>query len=309
MKLSRALDYFYNSIIADGKAEVTLVWYQQRLKRLYAFLGDIDIESVTINDLRGFVVSLRAKKSVWGDNSFHPTCARSLSVATIHSYVRAVKRLFNWLEFEGYITTAENPAIRLKKPKLPKSEPKNITAEDFRALLGAVNSTKFPERNRAILLFLADTGVRVGGLVGLRVQDLKLSENMAMVTEKGLKSRYVFFGDETKEALQQYLDVRASSSEYLWIGQRGRLTISGVRVVLRRLTKIAGVTGRTNAHAFRHFFAKRYLQNGGDLATLADLMGHSDVVVTKNSYSIFLTDELKRKHKEHSGMRSLLDTE
>ena len=70
--------------------------------------------------------------------------------------------------------------------------------------------------------------------------------------------------------------------------------------MLRRRAKRAGVEGPFNPHSFRHAFARHFLMSGGDLGTLADLMGHSSVEVTKNSYAIFTERELKEKHRRHS---------
>jgi integrase/recombinase XerD len=90
----------------------------------------------------------------------------------------------------------------------------------------------------------------------------------------------------------------------LWanLGRRGSpwLTDEGVRQLLKRLKAKAGVTGPVNPHAFRHGFAREYLLNGGDLGTLADLLGHSDVQVTWQHYAIFRTAELQAKHDKHS---------
>ena len=90
-------------------------------------------------------------------------------------------------------------------------------------------------------------------------------------------------------------------------GGSGALTPSGVAQMLHRRGEQAGVKGPHNAHSFRHFFAREFLLDGGDLATLADLMGHSSVEVTKHSYAIFKMEELKRKHDEHSPIKEMLD--
>jgi site-specific recombinase XerD len=82
-----------------------------------------------------------------------------------------------------------------------------------------------------------------------------------------------------------------------------QLTVSGVNQVLKRLKKRAGVTGRANPHAFRHGFAKDYLMAGGDLASLADLMGHESVETTKSFYAVFEQEDLRRKHDHFSAAR------
>jgi site-specific recombinase XerD len=81
---------------------------------------------------------------------------------------------------------------------------------------------------------------------------------------------------------------------------KGQFTAGAVRQMLRRQAKRAGVTGRVNPHSFRHMFACEYLLSGGDLATLADLLGHSSVEVTKTFYAIFTFSGLQHVHSRHS---------
>jgi site-specific recombinase XerD len=179
---------------------------------------------------------------------------------------------------------------------VPQVRPRCQSGEFYLGIIGDFN---IGINNYALLLFLADTGCRVGGLVGLCLADVDLGGRSALVTEKGGKSRYVFFGEQTRAALGAWFSVRPAGMDRVFVGQRGPLTVFGVNQILSKLKRRAGVSGHVNPHAFRHGFAKRYLVNGGDLASLADLMGHTDVGVTKASYAVFLTDELQRKHDQH----------
>ncbi len=302
MKLSQAVKLFLKSVVADGLQETTRHWYQRRLSRLVHYFQDCDVEKVSTDDLRGFVASLQEQDTKWQDHRWRKPVRGLLSPFTVQSYVRAVKRLFNWLEENERIE--QNPARRLKKPALPKMTPKEISSEDIRKLLQVARESK---RDYALVLFLADTGCRVGGLVGLRVQDLNFEDGSALVTEKGRKSRYVFFHDETKVALQNWLAERPQNTDFVFVGCRGQvMSTYGVNQVLRRLKKKAGISGRVNPHAFRHAFAKLYLMAGGDLASLSELMGHTDIQVTKNFYSVFLKEELRRKHAQHSVLGTIL---
>jgi len=305
VKLSQAVELFLKGVIADGLQESTRRWYQRRLSHLVRYLRDCDLKKISADDLREFVVSLREQNTKWQGHKWRKPVQGSLSPFTVQSYVRAVKRLFNWLEENERIE--QNPARKLKKPSLPKTTPKETSIEDIRKLLDAAKESK---RDYAIILFLADTGCRVGGLVGLRVQDLNFEDGSALVTEKGRKSRYVFFHGETKAALQEWLAERPQDTDFVFIGCRGQvMSTYGVNQVLERLKKKAGIRGRVNPHAFRHAFAKLYLMAGGDLGSLSDLMGHTDVQVTKNFYSVFLKEELKRKHAQHSALGEILSSD
>lgn len=303
MLLSEAIEALAVATLANGLSRATADGYRSKLAQLLGFLGDVAIDQVTVTDLRRYVADLRSRESRYSQTTARPEVIGGLSMATVASHVRAVKRLFNWLHEEGEIPA--NPAQRIKVPKLPRGEPKAYSLGDFSKLLAATaGDDPASKRNRAILLFLADTGARVGGLAGLRVADLDLERSQAKVIEKGSKTRIVFYSEPTAAALAAWLAVRPTSTPYVWAGversSKPYLTAEGIRQVLKRLGKKAGVEGPVNPHSFRHGFAREYLLSGGDLATLADIMGHSDVQVTWQSYAIFRTAELAAKHAKHS---------
>lgn len=304
MLLSEAIEALAVATLADGRSQRTAGDYSQKLGALLAFLGDRDVTAVTADDLRRFVVDLRTRPTRYAGHPARAELAGGLSPASLAGYVRALKRLFAWLLEEGAITA--NPARRIKSPRLARGEPKAYHVEDFPRLLAATaGDDPVQVRDRALLLFLADTGCRVGGLVGLRLADLDLDGMTARVTEKGNKTRRVPFSEPTAAALRAWLAVRPEiDGGWLWVnmGRRGgpRLTADGVGEVLRRLKRRAGIEGPVNPHSFRHGFAREYLLAGGDLASLADLMGHSDVSVTWQHYAIFRTAELAAKHEQHS---------
>lgn len=305
MMLSEAIEALIVATIADGRSARTVGDYRQKLGALLAFLGDLPVEAITAADLRRFVADLRTRETRYSDaRSSRPEVPGGLAAASVAGYVRAVKRLFAFLVEDEVITA--NPARKLRSPRLARGEPKAYHTADFYKLLEATaGSAPVALRDRAILLFLADTGCRVGGLVGLRLADLDLDQGLAKLTEKGRKTRLAPFSDPTRAALSAWLAVRpAYAGDWLWpnLGRRGspHLTEEGVRQLFRRLKARAGIEGPCNPHAFRHGFAKLYLQAGGDLATLADLLGHASVETTWRHYAIFRTAELAVKHGQHS---------
>jgi site-specific recombinase XerD len=288
MSLSEAIERLLIATRAEGRSPRTVQAYAEKLGHLMRYLGDPPVEAVTVDDLRRFLAAQYEK---------------GLSAFTVKTRVRAFKRLFNFLEAEGILES--NPAQRVKTPQPKRGEPKGIRWGDFLALLDTTGPGSVLDlRDRALLLLLFDTGCRVGGLVGLRVDDLDLEHLRAVVTEKGGKTRLVFFQEETAQALAAWLAVRPQDrGPWLFVsfkGKYGRLTVSGVYHVLKGRGKLAGCTGPVNPHAFRHGFARAYLLSGGDLGTLADILGHSTVEVTKAYYGIFTVAELQAKHAQHS---------
>ena len=302
MRLSQALDLFITASIAARRSDYTIRWYRQYIGRLIAYTQDADLADLTKEQLRAFFAGLSGSVVKWQNHKYRKPVASSLSAATLKGYWQAVRALFNWLEENEYITPQGNIARRLARPKQPKREPKAVTIEDVRAMFEAAKTKgEMCKRDFALLSFFFDTGCRIGGVVSLTLENLYVSERRAMVTEKGDKTRPVFFTARTQKALREWLDCRLSGSNYVFVTETGaKLSEWGMRQIFRRTKKRAGVFGRVNPHSWRHAFSKFYLQNGGDLATLSDLLGHTDVKVTRDTYAVFTVAELQRKYDQHS---------
>ncbi|MBN1815043.1 MAG: tyrosine-type recombinase/integrase [Anaerolineae bacterium] len=310
MRLSEAIDALCIATRADGRSPRTVGSYRQKLKPLLAFLGDVHVEEISIDDLRRYVAHLMDLQARYVD---HPTRRQregGLSPFTVSSRIRAFKRLFNWLAEEGAIEG--NPARRIKIPRPRREEPKGVDLQDVVAMVATTKAGSLTDlRDRALLLFLTDTGCRVGGLCGLRVEDVDLVAHRATVMEKRGKARFIFFTPATAEALAAWLEVRPQDrGPWVFVGlasrSKGPMSANSVFQALRQRAERAGVAGPVNPHAFRHGFARHFLLDGGDLGTLSDLMGHADVSVTKEYYAIFTAEELQEKHRQHSPVARIL---
>ena len=304
MLLSEAISALLIATKADGQSPETVMAYRRKLKPFADFLGDIQVESISVDDLRRYIASMRDEATLYADHPYHRPRAGTLSPFTVAGRVRALKRLFSFLEQEGAITV--NPARKIKTPRPRRDEPKAASMRDFLALLRTTETgTVADVRDRAILLLLGDTGCRVGGLCGLRVADIHLESGLVSLTEKGSKVRLVPINPLTADAIHAWLVVRPGDQGTalfvsLSTSKRGPLTPGGVGQMLKRRARLADVRGLVNPHSWRHFFAREYLMAGGDLATLADLMGHSSIEVTKAYYAIFTVGELRAKHARYS---------
>lgn len=305
MNLSNAIEQLCEATAAEGRSDRTVDGYRRTLRYMLTFLGDVDVGDVTIADLRRYAADLRARSTRYEDNPYAATQQGGLSAFSIASYMRVVKRLFNWLTEEGALQV--NPAQRLRIQTPQRREPKAVDLADFRLLLEATQGDESSQvRDRALLLFLADTGARAGGVCHLRIGDLDLKRMTARLTEKGEKTRVVPLSDMTIEAVAAWLAVRpAVDADWVFVtlGARShgeRLTEDGLKEVLRRLKRRSGVTGRVNPHSFRHGFAREWIRNGGDIATLARILGHSDPAVTARFYSVFSDQELTDFHRRFS---------
>lgn len=323
MLLSEAISLFLDAkygVTSDANQR----WYRPRLASLLATLNDVEIERVTTNDLRRWRKGLVDREKRWANHPYRPTTNGGLSPHTIRGYIRAVRALFNWLEAEGEL--ARNPARRLEQVQKPQEPPKDISQSDALEILDAAAGNA---RDFAILRFLADTGCRVGGIGvdtkgrgGLRLQDLDLVPDekgryRALVREKGRggqrKARFVYFGAQTAQALAAYLDVRPeAASDRVFLGQRhGRpgdpLGSAGIHRMIQRYARKLGIEGVWNPHAWRHAFAHGALRKGLDISIVSQILGHSGIGVTVESYGIWADEDLADFHAVGSWLSNLDD--
>jgi integrase/recombinase XerD len=281
MNIKELIDSFLQA--QDGLvSDVTRGWYRRYLKPLEEQYGDKNIVEVNVSDLR-LLFSEIGKKDY--------------SEYTRSNFIRVWKRLFHWAFDEGLLPA--DPARKLRRPHLPPKSPSAISEEDIRKILEIAKQSKAPQRNYAMILFLADTGARVGGVASLTTVNLDLKKRRAIVLEKGRggkKERLVFFTEETAIALENWLSVRPNTdSDKVFLIQE-----SGIYQVLKRLAKKAGIKGHWNPHAFRHAFARRMLAKGMSIGVVSHLMGHSSIQVTVDFYGRFSNDELQEIYDHYT---------
>lgn len=283
MNLTEAVEVF----LAAQAGEVSVStrrWYRRRLTAFCEFTGEMSLADVDVVAIRAFRANL---------------VDRELSVHYIHGCQRALRRLFAWLIDEGL--AARNVAKDVPLIRLPPQPPKALSDDDLLRLLERLPLEDV--RDRAIILLLADTGCRVGGLCGLTLDALDLDNHCATVVEKGRRGRRIYFTELTAETISLYLAVRPHmDSDAVFLSRSGApLTTNGVRLMLERVGKRAGVKGRCNAHSFRHAFARSFLRNGGNLAALGRILGHAPgSAVTAKYYAVWDDRELQEYHQRYS---------
>ncbi len=209
----------------------------------------------------------------------------------------AVRSLFRYACREGIL--AANPAQAVKTPKVPKTLPRHLRPGEVENLLEAPDPSGYVRdesgplalRDQAILELLYAAGLRVSELVGLDWQDIDLSARVLRVMGKGRKERMVPFGRPAQDALKAWLDawegIRArkrgeDDDDPVFLNFRGgRLADQSVRDVIDRWVDSAAVARGVHPHTLRHTFATHLLENGADLRTIQELLGHSSLSTTQ----------------------------
>ncbi len=230
----------------------------------------------------------------WLDRKREKSTSMARKLASLRSFYRYLQR-------EGVVGL--NPAQAIRTPKQPKHLPRVLTKDDAAALMEFPgNQTRGSIRDRALLETLYSTGARVSELVGINLEDLRTSEGLVHLRGKGRKERIVPIGAVALQAIQSYLDQRPLkdprtlttkpvSSPVFRNNRGGRLTTRSVaRLVARYSNRLAG--GSVSPHTLRHSFATHLLDEGADLRSIQEMLGHASLSTTQK-YTHLAMDQLQ----------------
>jgi len=220
--------------------------------------------------------------------------SRGLADASIQTTVAAARAYIRWAVERKYV--ARECARWRPRIRVADMPPKAISDEDAERLIAAATCA----RDRVLLLFLRDTGARVGTILSLDVEDIDLGRKRAVARQKGGGLVMLYLSNRLAEALRVYLGDRRCGP--LFFGRAGRLTVPGARHMILRLARKVGIAGRVNPHSWRHAFARRCVRAGLDLSRTARLLGHKSVAVTARYYAVWDGDELAEAYSRVTGM-------
>lgn len=295
-RLSNAIRGFLLSREALDRSKNTINDYTNNLERFLEYMGDKTITEISSDDIEGYFVWLR-KDYRWGlPHEEHKT--KKLSSKSILNVWVGLSSFWHWTSEEFKITTP----FKMKKPKVYDKPIAPFTKEEVQTLLKSCESVEYtmPQldkpvtcrrntrfRDKAIILFLYDSGARASELCSLRMFELEMDHRRAFVHGKGRKRRYIYFGKICAQAIWKYHAFRFSDGDpedddYVFAARNNihPMTPSNLRNLLKRRGDSAGVEN-VHPHRFRHSFAVAYLVNGGDPYSLPNLLGHETMEMTR----------------------------
>ena len=222
--------------------------------------------------------------------SIHYIIWRLLSIDNIR---RNLSSFFSWLEEENYIL--KSPMKRIHKIKTDKVIKETLSDESLECLRDSCDNL----RDLAIIDLLASTGMRVGELVNINIEDIDFENRECVVFGKGNKERPVYFDARTKIHLKNYLKSRTDDNPALFVSLDkpfNRLQISGVEIRLRNLGRRLGIH-RVHPHKFRRTVATRAIDKGMPIEQVQSLLGHSQIDTTMH-YAMVNQNNVKESHRK-----------
>ncbi|WP_177503883.1 site-specific tyrosine recombinase XerD [Anaerosinus sp.] len=279
--------------IERGLAKNTLESYGRDLKQFQNYMNDLNLEvekDSNENMIQEYLKSLQTK---------------GRAVSTISRNIAAIKAFYQYLVKENYLEN--DPSQSLDTPKVEKKLPKILSVHEVEELL------KQPEikssgglRDKAMLELLYATGIRVSELIALNISDINLDMGYVKCYGKGSKNRIVPLGSIAVKAVHDYIIkgrmkvVRTYDEPALFINHHGgRLTRQGFWKIIKKYAQEAGITKDITPHTLRHSFATHLLENGADLRSVQEMLGHADISTTQ-LYTQIVKNPLKEVYdKSH----------
>lgn len=277
----KLMDAFLSAKRIEGCSEKTLKYYQKTIDAMLFGIGKGASHIIT-DDLRSYLTKYQDEKKS--------------SKVTIDNIRRILSSFFSWLEDEDYIL--KSPVRRIHKVKSASTIKETYSDEALECMRDNCDNL----RDLALIDVLASTGMRVGELVLLNIDDINFEERECVVFGKGSKERIVYFDARAKIHLQNYLKVRTDNNSALFVSLKSpfnRLKIGGIEVRLRELGKKLNLP-RVHPHKFRRTLATVAIDKGMPVEQLQRLLGHQKIDTTLQ-YAMVKQSNVKIAHRKYIG--------
>lgn len=278
--------------IEKGLSPNSIYSYTYDLKKFCDFLSkdEKDILSATSDDIVRFLKFEKTKK-----HNSSRTLARSLA---------AIRQFYNFIaDTNGNI---ENPTVKIETPLIEKTLPDFLTIAEVEKLLGSISETDIYElRDKSIFELLYSCGLRISEAVELTISDVDFENKFIVVKGKGSKERIVPIGSEAIRLLSKYIKesrpqiIGNRVSIFLFISKKAlKLNRKSVWRLLKGYVERTDITKNITPHTLRHSYATHLIENGADLRSVQELLGHVDISTTQ-VYTHLAKKKLKEIHKKY----------
>lgn len=222
---------------------------------------------------------------------------KKLKPSSINRHLSSLRSFYNFLIKEEHIKV--NPFKLVTGPKKTLRLPNYMKYSEFETMINSIEEDDLGIRNKALLELLLATGARIGELINIKVKDIDFSNREIKVLGKGNKERICYFNEHAKNSLKAYLNtsrnnlLKHKTNEFLFINHIGtKLTDRGVRTIIDSIIQKSSLNTKVTPHTFRHTFATMLLNEGCDLKSVQELLGHVNLSTT-SIYTHVTNDRIK----------------
>lgn len=278
---NQPLNSFLSAKRIEGKSAKTLAYYKNTLVRLISTIKK-PIKQTSTDDLRTYLSEFQ---SINGSSN-----------VTIDNIRRIFSSFFSWLEDEDFIV--KSPVRRIHKVKTTRVVKETLSDEELERIRESATSY----RDRAIVEFLASTGVRVGEIVNLNISAIKFDDRSAIVLGKGNSEREIYFDARAKLHLERYLRTRTDTNEALFVSNKipnNRLTIGTIESIVKKIGEKSSVN-HVHPHKFRRTLTTRAIDKGMPVEQVQKLLGHVRIDTTMH-YAMVNQTNVKISHRKYIG--------
>lgn len=259
------LDYLKNNL---GYSKMTIISYQKDLDDFFSFVKKYNINYLNLckDDIRSYLKLLDERK---------------LKSSSISRRISCLRTFYNYLEDQKMVDG--NVFKLIRNPKLDRKLPNYLSYEELRIIFDSIDiSDSVGLRNKLLIEMLYATGCRVSEIANIKISDINFNNNSIKIFGKGSKERIVYFGDYARYYLDIYLSKNINNnSKYLFVNENNdKMDITEIEKIIRDIVHNLTIKSHVTPHTFRHTFATHLLNNGADIKTVQELLGHSSLNTT-----------------------------